>query len=142
MASARGLSQSLADRLFISTRGLDFRTTMNQAVAILKSVTTLHDLLTRFGKTIAQAVDTDRVMILLPQKDVYAQRYRLPTPASQIDLAKDHALMKYLQSSGQQIVLDELHRGRGTPDCARVSRERQRLTLAVDLGIVALQLTA
>ena len=137
MASARGLSQSLADRLFISTRGLDFRTTMNQAVAILKSVTTLHDLLTRFGKTIAQAVDTDRVMILLPQKDVYAQHYPLPTPASQIDLPKDHALLKYLQSSGQPIVLDELHRARPTPESDRVSKHMQHLNLAVVMGIFA-----
>ena len=137
MVPARGLSQSLADRLFISTRGLDFRTTMNQAVAILKSVTTLHDLLTRFGKTIAQAVDTDRVMILLPQKDVYAQCYPLPTPASQIDLPKDHALLKYLQSSGQPIVLDELHRARPTPESDRVSKHMQHLNLAVVMGIFA-----
>src|SRR5437667_10188268 len=137
MASARGLSQSLADRLFISTRGLDFRTTMNQAVAILKSVITLHDLLTRFGKTIAQAVDTDRVMILLPQKDVYAQHYPLPTPASQIDLPKDHALLKYLQTSGQPIVLDELHRARPTPESDRVSKHMQHLNLAVVMGIFA-----
>src|SRR6202163_1891339 len=137
MAPARGVSQRLAERLFVSSRGLDFRRTMNQAVAILKSVTTLHDLLTRFGKTIAQAVDTDRVMILLPQKDVYTQRYPLPTPASQIDLPKDHALLKYLQSSGQPIVLDELHRARPTPESDRVSKHMQHLNLAVVMGIFA-----
>jgi PAS domain S-box-containing protein len=137
MAPARGVSQRLAERLFVSSRGLDFRTTMNQAVAILKSVTTLRDLLTRFGKTIAQAVDTDRVIILLPQKDVYAQRYPPPTPASQIDLPKDHALLKYLQSSGQPIVLDELHRVRPTPESDRVSKHMQHLNLAVVMGIFA-----
>src|SRR5438552_2696344 len=137
MASARGLSQSLSDRLFISTRGLDFRTTMNQAVAILKSVATLQDLLTRFGKTIAQAVDTDRVMILLPQKDVYAQGHPPPTPASRIDLPKDHALLRYLQTSGQPIVLDELHRARPTPESDRVSKHMQHLNLAVVMGIFA-----
>jgi PAS domain S-box-containing protein len=137
MAPARGASQRLAERLFVSSRGLDFRTTMNQAVAILKSVTTLHDLLMRFGKTIAQAVDADRVMILLPQKDVYAQRYPPPTPASQIDLPKDHALLKYLQSSGQPIVLDELHRVRPTPESDRVSKHMQHLNLAVVMGIFA-----
>ena len=137
MAPARGVSQRLAERLFVSSRGLDFRTTMNQAVAILKSVTTLSDLLTRFGKTIAQAVDTDRVIILLPQKDVYAQRYPPPTPASQIDLPKDHALVKYLQSSGQPIVLDELHRVRSTPESDRVGKHMQHLNLAVVMGIFA-----
>ncbi len=53
MAPARGVSQSLADRLFIGTRRLDFQATMNQAAAILRSVTTLADLLERFGLTIA-----------------------------------------------------------------------------------------
>jgi PAS domain S-box-containing protein len=137
MAPARGVSRRLAERLFVSSRGLDFRTTMNQAVAILKSVTTLRDLLTRFGKTIAQAVDTDRVIILLPQKDVYAQCYPPPTPASQIDLPKDHALLKYLQSSGQPIVLDELHRVRPTPESDRVSKHMQHLNLVVVMGIFA-----
>src|SRR6202162_490120 len=137
MVPARGVSQRLAERLFVSSRGLDFRTTMNQAVAILKSVTTLRDLLTRFGKTIAQAVDTDRVIILLPQKDVYAQRYPPPTPASQIDLPKDHALLKYLQRSGQPIVLDELHRARPTPESDRVSKHMQHLNHAVVIGIFA-----
>ena len=137
MAPARGVSQHLAERLFVSSRGLDFRTTMNQAVAILKSVTTLRDLLTRFGRTIAQAVDTDRVMILLPQQDVYAQRYPPPTPASQIDLPKGHLLLKYLQSSGQPIVLDDLHRVRPTPESDRVSKHMQHLNLAVVMGIFA-----
>jgi PAS domain S-box-containing protein len=137
MASARGFSQSLADRLFISTRGLDFRTTINQAVAILKSVTTLRDLLTRFGETIAQAVDTDRVIILLPQKDVYAQRYPPPTPASRIDLPKNHALLRFLQSSGQPIIIDELHRARSTPESDRVGKHMQHLNLAVVMGIFA-----
>src|SRR5437667_6199275 len=137
MAPARGVSQRLAERLFVSSRGLDFRTTMNQAVAILKSVTTLHDLLTRFGKTIAQAVDTDSVMILLPQKDVYAQRHPPPTPASRIDLPKDHALLSYLQTSAQPIVLDELHRARPTPESDRVSKHMQHLNLAVVMGIFA-----
>ncbi len=135
MAPARGVSQRLAERLFVSSRGLDFRRTMNQAVAILKSVTTLRDLLTRFGETIAQAVDTDRVMILLLQKDVYAQRYPPPTPASRIDLPKNHALLRYLQSSGQPIVLDELHRIRPTPESDRVGKHMQHLNLAVVMGI-------
>ena len=37
MAPARGVSQRLAERLFLSSRGMDFRKTMNQAAAILKS---------------------------------------------------------------------------------------------------------
>jgi PAS domain S-box-containing protein len=137
MAPFRGVSQSLADRLFVSTRSMDFRATMNEAAAILKSVTTLRDLLTRFGKTIAQAAETDRAMILLLQKDTYAQHYPPPSSASRIDLPKDHVLLKYLKTTGHPIVLDELHRTRATPELEWVIKHMQHLNLAVAMGIFA-----
>ena len=61
MAPARGMSQRLAERLFISTQRVDFRTTMSKAANILVSVATLDDLLKRFATTIAEAVEADRV---------------------------------------------------------------------------------
>ena len=73
MAPARGVSQSLADKLFLGTRRLDFRSTMNEAAAILKSVTTLQDLLERFAKTIGGTVATDKVLILLPDHNDFSQ---------------------------------------------------------------------
>ena len=85
MVPARGISQSLANRLFLGTRRLDFQATMNQAAAILRSVTTVPDLLERFGLTIAQAVDTERVFLLLPEQEFYAQRF----PAVQTWIADD-----------------------------------------------------
>ena len=137
MAPARGLSQRLADRLFISSRGLDFGKTMNQALAILNSVTTLRDLLERFARTIGQAVNTDRVIILLAQKDVYGQQYPPPKRESKIELPRDHPLLAYLKSSQQPIVLDELHRVRATPEVHRVINQMQHLDLAVVMGIFA-----
>jgi hypothetical protein len=97
MAPARGISQSLADRLFIGTRRLDFRSTMNEAAAILKSVTTLQDLLERFAKTIAGAVGTDSVFILLPDQQGFSQHYPLPIPefrTSNLVLSKEQATIK------------------------------------------------
>ena len=137
MAPARGISQRLADRLFVGTRRLDFQATMNQAAAILKSVTTLRELLERFAGTIAQAVNTDRVLILLAQKEVYAQHHPPPTRESRIDLPKDHPLLTYLRSSGQPIVLDELHRIRPTPELHRVISQMRHLNVAVIMGIFA-----
>jgi hypothetical protein len=69
MAPARGISQRLAERLFISTQRVDFRETMNKAASILGSVTTLDDLLKRFATTIADAVKAERVAILLHARD-------------------------------------------------------------------------
>lgn len=137
MAPARGISQRLAERLFISAQRLDFGATMKQAAAILKSVTTLRELLERFAGTIAQAVNTDRVLILLAQKDVYAQHHPPPTRESGIDLPKDHPLVSYLCTSGQPIVLDELHRIRPTPELHRVVSQMRHLNVSVVMGIFA-----
>ncbi|HEV2994327.1 MAG TPA: ATP-binding protein, partial [Chthoniobacterales bacterium] len=137
MAPARGVSQRLAERLFISAQRLDFRATVGNAAAILKSVTTLRDLLERFAQTIAQAANTERVLILLAQKEEYTQYYPAPTRQSQIDLPKDHPLLNYLRTSGQPIVLDELHRIRPTAEVHRIINQMQHLNLAVVMGISA-----
>ena len=137
MAPARGVSQRLAERLFINARRLDFRATVGNAAAILKSVTTLRDLLERFAQTIAQAANTERVLILLAQKDEYAQYYPAPTRQSQIDLPKDHPLLNYLRTSAQPIVLDELRRIRPTAEVHRIINQMQHLNLAVVMGIFA-----
>ena len=137
MAPARGLSQRLAERLFISAHRLDFRSTVASAANILKSVTTLGDLLERFARTIAQAASTDRVILLLAHKNGYTQQYPAPTRQSQIELPRDHPLISHLQTSGQPLVLDELQRMRPTPETHRLIQQMQHLNLALVMGIFA-----
>lgn len=137
MAPARGISQRLAERLFISSHRLDFRETVRKAAAILKSVTTLGDLLERFAQTIAQAVNAERVVILLARKDAYEQQYPPPTRESRIDLPNDHPLLTYLKNTGQPIVLDELHRIRPTQEVHRIINQLRHLNLSVVMGIFA-----
>ena len=138
MVPARGFSQSLADRLFVGTRRLDFQATMNQAAAILRSVTTLGDLLERFGLTIGQAVDTDRVYILLPEPEFYAQRFPTVQPGSRtmrMELHRDQAIIAHLERAQEPIVLDELHRVRSTPELERVRRQMKSLHIGLAMGI-------
>ncbi|MGI8432406.1 MAG: ATP-binding protein [Chthoniobacterales bacterium] len=142
MAPARGVSQSLADRLFVGARRLDFQATMNHATAILRSVTTMADLLDRFGLTIAQAVDTERVFILLPEPQFYTQRYpavEAPTGTdariTRVELHQDQAIIAYLSKTQEPIILDELHRLRSTPELERVRRQMQSLVVNVAMGI-------
>jgi PAS domain S-box-containing protein len=140
MAPARGVSQSLADKLFLGTRRLDFRSTMNEAAAILKSVTTLQDLLERFAKTIAGAVVTDSVFILLPDHNAFSQHYPLPTPelaASDLVLSREDAIIQYLETHQETLVLDELHRMRQTPELEAVEKQMASLQVAVVMGIFA-----
>ncbi|MEO8044800.1 MAG: ATP-binding protein, partial [Spartobacteria bacterium] len=138
MAPARGVSQSLADRLFVGTRRLDFQATMNQAAAILRSVTTLADLLERFGLTIGQAVDTERVFLLLPEQEFYAQRFPAVEAGSRttrMELHRDQAIIAHLERTQEPIILDELHRIRSTPELERVRRQMKSLNVAVAMGI-------
>ncbi|MEY2482189.1 MAG: hypothetical protein QOG51_322 [Verrucomicrobiota bacterium] len=142
MAPARGISQRFANRLFIGARGIDFQSTMSQAAAILKSVTTLHDLLGRFATTIGEAVGTDRVLILLPEKDAYVQRYPVAQPDSnvaELRLNRDEATISHLAAHQEVLVLDELHRIRTTPELERVMQEMFLLKIAVALGIFSRQ---
>jgi PAS domain S-box-containing protein len=140
MAPARGVSQSLADKLFLGTRRLDFRSTMNEAAAILKSVTTLQDLLERFAKTIAGAVATDTVFILLPDHNAFSQQYPLPNPElvpSNLVLSRDNAIIKYLQTHQETLVFDELQRMRQTPELEAVEKQMGSLRIGVAMGIFA-----
>jgi signal transduction histidine kinase/GAF domain-containing protein len=139
MAPARGLSQRLAERLFIGSRQMDFRATVSKAAKILSSVTTLRDLLDRFGQTVAEAVGTDRVIILLPTKQGFLQQYPAVEADSRhfLELTRDQATITQLESNREPIVLEELHRSRPTPQLQRVVRQLEPLEIALAMGIFA-----
>ncbi|MEY2585197.1 MAG: hypothetical protein QOD80_1223 [Verrucomicrobiota bacterium] len=142
MAPARGISQRFANRLFIGSRGMDFQSTMSEAAGILKSVSTLQDLLDRFAKTIGEAVGTDRVFILLPAKEAYAQQYpaiSLEPDGAELRLSRDDPTISYLETHQEVLVLDELHRIRKTPELEQAAKEMERLKIAVALGIFSRQ---
>jgi PAS domain S-box-containing protein len=140
MAPARGVSQRLAERLFISTQRVDFRSTMSKAANILGSVTTLDDLLKRFATTIAEAVKTDRVAILLHVRDRFEQTYTLQPPDSTyptVSLSENDPLVRHLKQHHSPIVLDELVRLRPTPELEELIVRMRSLKLAVVMGIFA-----
>ena len=139
MAPARGISQRLAERLFIGSHQLDFRATVSKAAKILASVTTLRDLLDRFANTVAEAVGTERVFILLPDKQGFSQRYPMVEPGARycLELSRDQATITELESNREPIVMDELHRARPTPQLQRVMRQLDSLQIALAMGIFA-----
>ena len=139
MAPARGVSQRLADRLFVGSRQLDFQATMKQAAAILQSVTTLDELLQRFAKTIGDAVETDRVFILLPDRTGFSQAYPAAELGSRyrLQIMRDQATIAQLEAEREPIVMDELHRVRPTPQLQRVMRQLDSLQIALAMGIFA-----
>jgi PAS domain S-box-containing protein len=138
MAPARGISQRLAERLFISAHRLDFRATVSKAADILASVTTLQDLLQRFASTIAEAVGTDRVSILLQSRDGFTTSYALSQsgePQTNYHLPLGGAVATYLKTHHEPVVLDELHRMRPTPEVLGLVNKMRGLKVAVAMGI-------
>jgi PAS domain S-box-containing protein len=142
MAPARGISQRFANRLFIGSRGIDFQSTMSQAAGILKSVSTLQDLLDRFAKTIGEAVGTDRVFILLPEKESYVQHYpavHADAEADRLHLDRSDPTISYLETNHEVLVLDELHRVRKTQELEQAEEQMERMKVAVALGFFSRQ---
>ncbi len=138
MAPARGISQRLADFLLPGSRRLDFRATMQTATAILQSVSTLDDLLFRFAKTIGEAVNTDRIIILLPGRLGYLQRFPfldVSGRANPLEFRHNDPLVEYLGKYPEPIIRDELLRIRSTPALDRIARQMQQLEVAAAMGI-------
>lgn len=139
MVPARGMSQRLAERLFIQSHQLDFRATVSKAAKILSSVKTLRDLLDTFAETVAEALGTDRVFILLSDKLGFSQRYPAVESGSyyRLELTRDQATIEQLESNREPIVLDELHRIRSTPQLQRAIRQLDSLQISLAVGIYA-----
>ena len=138
MVPARGVSQTLADRLFVGIKQVDFRSTMNQAAAILKSVTTVTELLERFARTIGAAVGTERVLILLPDRGTYRQRYPEGGAGNQpLVFGADEPILQHLITNPEPLVLDELHRMRPSEELLRLTKQMESLQIAVAIGIFA-----
>ena len=138
MAPARGISQRLAERLFIRSHQLDFRATVSKAADILSSVTTLRDLLRRFADTIAEAIDADHVSILLPNRDGYMTSYavsRSEKSALNCFLPQEGPIALYLKAHRGPVVVDELQRIRPTPEVLGVANKMRQLKVAVAMGI-------
>jgi PAS domain S-box-containing protein len=136
MAPARGFSQSLADRLFVGGRGIDFRATVSKAAAILESVTTLPDLLRRFAATIGDAVGTDSVTIYLAQRKVFRRSYPVSSSPGTVDQFKEEeALVQWLATHHEPLILEELHRVRATATTFAIRRQLEAAGAAAAVGV-------
>src|SRR5438477_4613618 len=138
MAPARGFSQSLADRLFVGGRGLDFRDTVSKAAAILESVTTLPDLLRRFATTIGEAVGTDSVTIYLAQRKVFRKSYPVSSLPGTVDqFREEEPLVQWLATYHEPLILEELHRVRATASTFAIRRQLEAAGAAAVVGILS-----
>ncbi len=140
LSPVHGVMQQFADRLFINVHSMDVGETLQQMNRILQSIGTLSELLANFGDTLAKSVGTDRVIILLQEKDVFTQRF--PSEDVQgpgILLSADDPLVRRLSASRDPIVADELQRSRQAVEVILTRQKMADLTTKLALGIYSQQ---
>lgn len=138
MAPARGFSQTLADRLLRSTGGLNFQVTVQRAAAVLESVTTLPELLSRFSSIISEALLTEDVSIYLFARDeVFLRRYsqQLSADARPEYISPEDPIIRHLRNRREPIIKDELYRNRASEESDFVRIRFRSLNVAAVFGI-------
>ncbi len=133
MAPAHGHLQRFANRLFINVQPLDVSSTLQNANRILHSISTLDELLQRFADSIAEAVGTDRVTILLIEKDAYEQQH--PLADDRLRLAPDDPLVANLKDYHEPLVADAIQRLRASSSLMDAGRRLAQLRAAAAIGI-------
>lgn len=135
MAPAHGHLQRFANRLFINTQPLDVGSTMQNANRILHSITTLAELLRRFADSIAEAVGTDRVTILLQEKGGFEQKYPAAAGDIQLRLGAEDPIVRAIQRTHEPIVADAIRRLRLASALADAGQRMAALRAAIAVGI-------
>ena len=109
---------------------------MRKAADILKSVTTVRDLLERFGTTTAEAMGTERVLIFMLDRNSYVQRYPDgETVGGTSRFVAMDPVIQHVAIHPEPLVLEELHRVRQTPAIGLVIDHMKELKAAAVLGI-------
>ncbi len=135
MAPAHGHLQRFANRLFINVQPLDVGAAMQNANRILHSISTLDELLRRFAESIAEAVGTDRVVLLLMEKDGYEQQYPAAPEKPRLLLPAQDPLVVLLRNRPEPIVTDTIQRMRPSAGLKDAGRRLTELRAAMAAGI-------
>lgn len=135
MAPAYGRLQRFSARLFVNARPLNVATVVQRTSRILDSIGTMGDLLQRFAHGIAEAVDTDRVLILLLGTENYDQLFPDPGPAAALSLAPGDALVRAVREHGAPLSVDLVERIRPYPLLAEAARRLKAVQASIAVRI-------
>ena len=122
LAPAYGRMQRVASRLFVHLAPMSTTTVVQSANQILRSISTVDRLLADFAGLITQAVGTDRVMILIADKQAFVERYPNILVGDRVTMPRDDVLPSVLAETAEPLV----------PDLARRMRTSDRVVRACD----------
>ena len=75
MAPANGMLQRFGNRLFINMTRVNVSTTLQQASDLLYSISTMDELMGKFGTFVSEAIGTDRVYLFMKTGEYYTLTY-------------------------------------------------------------------
>ncbi|HRZ12968.1 MAG TPA: ATP-binding protein [Kiritimatiellia bacterium] len=135
LAPVHGRLQRFSARLFINARPLNVATVVQRTTRLLDSIGTLRDLLQRFAHSISQAVDTDRVVILLLGPTVYEQHYPDPAVDGSLSLKPEDALAQVVREHGGPLSIDLVERIRPSALLTAAAARLKDLRAAISVRI-------
>ena len=136
LTPANTLLQRVASGLLINLQSMNVPEATRRVNRVLRTVTTVPDLLTRFSAEIQQAVGTDRVLVLMPADGDYQQRFPEPEPdAAPLSLPLADILIEAVADGDGPVVRDELPRFRPTPELDQLRGRMLELDVAVAVRI-------
>lgn len=135
LAPAHGHLQRFANRLFINVQPLDVGSTMQNTNRILHSISTLDELLQRFAESIAEAVGTDRVTILLSERDSFVQHYPEVTGSKPLNLPGNDPLITTLEKHHEPLGAENIQRLHFSSTLKGAGHRLAELQSAIAVGI-------
>jgi signal transduction histidine kinase len=135
LAPANGMMQRFANRLFVHRAPLSMESVLQLANRLLRSISTVDQLLADFTDTIVKAVGTDHVVVLLAKNNQYVQQYQSRETPSPLVFAHEHVIPKALLETGEAIVPEVLRRLRPSARLAEACSvlEQQKASIAIGL---------
>jgi len=136
VAPAHGILQRMANRLFVTSRAFDIASGAGKINEMLKTVTTVPDLLRQFSETVADDVKAESAMVYLLNHTTYQRHY--PQPEADDDetrIPMDSVVVRELDRTREPVAADELARRRVSRDTQGLVDRMQSLGAAVAVGI-------
>jgi PAS domain S-box-containing protein len=115
MAPANGMLQRFANRLFINMTRVNVSTTLQQASDLLYSISTMNELMGKFGTFISEAIGTDQVYLFMKTGDYYTLTYPEELETKDAVIRGNSPIAQYFEQTDKPLCLDTLKRHRESP---------------------------
>ncbi len=135
LAPAHGRMQRVASRLFVHFAPMNAADVVQSANQLLRSISTVDRLLAQFADLITRAVGTDRVTILIADKQAFVQRFPTAATGDGASMPRDDVLPAVLTESAEPLVPDLMRRFRVSERVLRACDTADRLTAAAAVGM-------